>query len=382
MPDKNSNFRDFQSISAAVIGFTDIARAEGFKVGPRECQDVLRAAQLGTINQSSAFYYCIKSIYCQSVDDLQVFDRLYDHFWKSKKMAIRHRIRKKNNTNIRKETKSSLVLMGWGNDDGEDETEGKNVSGGNSIEQLRQTDFSKVAQLDSEFLEELALKLWRQMSLRLKKKYKYSRHKGYVDIRKTIRKNIHNGGNFLDLMKRYKKLQKNRLVMLLDVSGSMDKYSFFLLRFIWALKSHFKQVEVFLFSTKLIRATSYLDHDRLDDVLVTLSQYIDHWSGGTKIGECLAEFNRRHAKKVLAGRSMTIVLSDGLDTGDPELLSDALANIKKRTKQLVWLNPLKGMNGYEPIAKGMKAALPYVDHFKTAHNLDSLLSLEKILADV
>ncbi len=377
-----NHFESFDSISSALVGFTILARSNGFKVGTRECQDVLKASELGILTKQQDFYVVLKAIYCQSKEELVTFDYLFDQFWKPGKMAISQKITKRGQTNILKKTESTLVLMGWGDQDEEESNEAKNVSGANTTEKLRYTDFAKVAQHDHKLLEELAYQLWKQMSFRLKKKYKYSNRKGSIDIRKTIRKNLNNGGSFLDLMRRFKQPKKNKLVMLLDVSGSMDKYSFFLLRFIWALKLNFKKVEVFLFSTKLIRATDYLNHHHLEETLSNLSSHIDHWSGGTKIGACLQAFNTNYAKQVLSGRSMTIMLSDGLDTGDPEILSNALVTIKKRTRQLIWLNPLKGMSGYEPIARGMKAAMPYVDDFRSAHNLNSLLSLEKVLANV
>jgi hypothetical protein len=108
----------------------------------------------------------------------------------------------------------------------------------------------------------------------------------------------------------------------------------------------------------------------------------DHWSSGTVIGKCLQEFNDQYSKKVLNGRSITVILSDGLDTGEPELLSEELKKIKLRTSKVIWLNPLKGMEGYEPLAKGMKAALPEIHTFESAHNLESLMDLEKYLSHV
>ena len=131
-----------------------------------------------------------------------------------------------------------------------------------------------------------------------------------------------------------------------------------------------------------MRITPYLDHQQLKQVLALLSAGANHWSSGTKIGECLQQFNERHARQVMHGRTVTLVLSDGLDTGPPELLGAELAKIKRQTRRLIWLNPLKGMEGYQPLARGMQAALPQVDHFQAAHNLNSLLALEKLLTDV
>jgi uncharacterized protein with von Willebrand factor type A (vWA) domain len=211
---------------------------------------------------------------------------------------------------------------------------------------------------------------------------KESHRQGPINLRRTIRRSISYGGEPMELYRRSQKKKKHRLIVLLDVSGSMDKYSFYLLRFVLALREHFRQAEAFVFSTSLIRISKALQHNYLDAVLSAISQNADNWSGGTKIGDCLRQFNEQYGKRMLNGLPFVIILSDGLDTGTPDLLGRELKKIKRRSKKTIWLNPLKGMKGYEPIARGMKEALPTIDDFQTAHNLESLLALENILNDV
>ncbi len=170
--------------------------------------------------------------------------------------------------------------------------------------------------------------------------------------------------------------------MLLDVSGSMDKYSFYLLRFIYALKRHFRSMEAFVFSTKLVSITKAMKWMQIDAVLHDIASHADHWSGGTRIGECMQTFNDRYAKYILHGSPIVIILSDGLETGNPVHLAKEMEKIKNRSKSVIWLNPLKGMQGYEPIAAGMQAALPSIHRFESAHNLESLLELEDLLHHV
>jgi uncharacterized protein with von Willebrand factor type A (vWA) domain len=162
----------------------------------------------------------------------------------------------------------------------------------------------------------------------------------------------------------------------------MDKYSFFLLRFLCALSAHFERIEAFLFSTHLVRISPWLNARNLDATFRELSARADNWSSGTRIGECFRSFNEEYAKRILNGHSTVIILSDGLDTGSPDLLASELKRIKLRTRQLLWLNPLKGMSGYQPVQQGMSAALPQVDVFESAHNLDSILELENFLLNV
>ena len=375
------NYHTHPSITQSILGFAEYARANDFHVGIRETQEALQVSSLGLIADKNLLLYSLKSIFCDSFENAEKFDAIFTNFWGLEKYSVESRTTVQNQSNITKQAQRSLVMLGKGNSKEEISEEGKNVSGANSTESLRKTDFSKVSVIDSGHLDKLAEDLWKQMSQRLRKKFKKSKKQNKIDIRQTIRCNISNGGALLDLHYRDKKPAKNRLIILLDVSGSMDKYSFYLLRFILALRTHFKRIDAYIFSTKLIRITEYLETKDLQNVLGVLSRYADNWSSGTKIGDCLAHFNREYAKRSLTGKNMTLVLSDGLDTGEPETLATELHKIKLRTRKLIWLNPLKGMQGYQPRTRGMLAALPAIDHFLPGHNVESLLQLENFLAD-
>jgi uncharacterized protein with von Willebrand factor type A (vWA) domain len=372
----------FEGLKEATIGFAHYVREKGLNVGIRETQEALLAADHGLMESYDTFLHALKSIFCSSEEECIQFEEWFAQFWGERKGAIKSRMTIKNQSNIQKKSPGSLVWMGMGDSKEEGKEEGKNVSGANKIERLRKTDFSKVAHMDSELLEQLAMELWKQMSLRMKRKMKAATTQGRVDLRKTIRSSISKGGDPINLKRKKRTPSKQRLVILLDVSGSMDKYSFFLLRFIWSLRAHFEQIEAFIFSTDIVRITDYLDSKDLEQTLSILTTSVHNWSSGTQIGECLKTFNEKYAKRILSGRSTTIILSDGLDTGEPDLLASELGKIKRRTRRLIWLNPLKGMKGYEPTAKGMSAALPELHVFQSAHNLDSLLELEKYLSYV
>jgi uncharacterized protein with von Willebrand factor type A (vWA) domain len=158
----------------------------------------------------------------------------------------------------------------------------------------------------------------------------------------------------------------------------MNAYSLFLTRFAYALARHFRRVNTFLFSTRLLEVTAALRRDYLSHVLAELSQEATGWSGGTKIGESLHDFNQR-AAKLLSRDTLVLIFSDGWDTGEPELMARELSTIRRRSRQIVWLNPLLGMKDYQPLTRGMSAALPHIDVFTAAHNLESLLALEHLL---
>jgi len=153
----------------------------------------------------------------------------------------------------------------------------------------------------------------------------------------------------------------------------------FLVQFLYALQKHFRRADTFLFSTGLVEITSLFRAPRLQDALEALSGQPAGWSGGTHIGGSLREFNHIHGRKLRSSDTWFVILSDGWDTGDPGVLAEELYAVKRRVRRLIWLNPLLGLKDYEPIASGMSAALPHVDVFAPAHNLDSLLGLEKHL---
>ena len=373
------HYSDYDSFSSAYIGFGNLCRSRGLNVGIMESKESMMAALLGLQSEPELLRYGLKSIFCINPEQTELFDELYDRFWLKAKTRSKGKTLFKNQSNITRRSKASIVMLGIGKNERNRET-AHHTSGANAKESLKKTDFNQIADEDSEQLDRLSHQLYEQMSLRLRRKLKKSRQGG-IDIKRTIRSNMGSGGSMIELIKKNRRKQKYKLVILLDVSGSMDKYSFYLLKFILALKSNFKEIEAFVFSTKLMRITAFLDHADQFSTLHAMSHQVNHWSSGTKIGACLKDFNDNFAKRVLHGKTMTIVLSDGLDTGDTQLLSDQIVKIKLRTNKLIWLNPLKGMERYEPIQRGMKVAIPALDHFAAANNVSSLLKLEEILAN-
>ena len=274
----------------------------------------------------------------------------------------------------------SQALMGLsGNDASQTDNEGKAVSGASAQQRLRKVDLADVPDDDLLALEQISMRLFRRMSLRLSRRRKIRNLAERVDLRRTIRRSIPRGGDPIVLAFRGRKPRKHKLVIFLDVSGSMNSYSLFLVRFAYALQKYFKHVNTFLFSTNVVEITDLLRAKDLPDALRALSQRAAGWAGGTKIGDSLREFNRLHGRRLLSPNTVFIILSDGWDTGEPELLAGELRNTRRRVRRLIWLNPLLGLEEYAPVTRGMSAALPHVDVFAAAHNLESLLALEKYL---
>jgi uncharacterized protein with von Willebrand factor type A (vWA) domain len=223
----------------------------------------------------------------------------------------------------------------------------------------------------------LTVLIARRLARRISRRRRPVRRRGRVDLRRTLRANL-TRADLIDLRFRARKRKKTKLVLLCDVSGSMDLYSRFLLQFLFAVQSVFRRVETFAFSTRLTRITDHLRARSYRQVLRRLQDVRD-WSGGTRIGESLAEFNREWGR-IVDRRTIVIILSDGWDTGDPEVLATEMLRIKRRAGRVIWLNPLLGNPSYEPLTRGMAAALPLVDHFAPAHNLASLRDLAQRLS--
>jgi len=375
------HYSDYNSFSEALVGFSQEARRHGLSSGIQCTKEAVASALEGLWLNKDQFSYALSSLFCHSEEEKDIFIKIYNRYWRQRGTRINDKRDYKNKTNIKKQSVNSVVMVGVGHDESSTDTvDSKTTTGSNSKETLKRTDFSKLNMTQEKQLEQLSEKMISEMSLRVKRRRKKMLH-GQIDLGQSIRKNLQRGGAMIDLVRTKQKKDKYRLLILLDVSGSMDKYSFYLLKFLWTLKHHFKQIEAFTFSTSLLRITELLKDKHLATSLSQVSQNAKHWSSGTKIGECLKDFNEHYSKRYLNGNTLTIVLSDGLDTGDPEILNDAIRKLKLRSKKLVWLNPLKGMQGYEPIQMGMKTALPSLNHFGSAHNFESLLELENILVD-
>jgi uncharacterized protein with von Willebrand factor type A (vWA) domain len=193
-----------------------------------------------------------------------------------------------------------------------------------------------------------------------------------VDLRRAIARSLRTGGDIVTLPRRRRRSRPRALVVVCDVSGSMERYSRMLLHFTHSMARKHRHVEVFLFSTRLTRVTMDVRARRLDTAVSNVSRAVPDWSGGTQIGEALAQFHRRWARRVLHRGPIVLLISDGWDRGDPAILRDQVARLRRSSHRLVWLNPLIGTTDYAPLTRGLQAALPYVDDFLPARTLNDL----------
>ncbi len=367
-----------------LVDFTFYCKERQFMLSPQQTQEAFEISKKGFMLDRKLFHYSLKSIYCNRKEHFDRFDEMFDRFWSRYYNELLEPREIKVKPKKKKATESSVIFLGARFDNPhhkEEEKESKQTKGANATVRLRMTDFSKVDVEDRQELEELAEELFHQMSMRFKRRLKQAKI-GRIDIRRTVRKNVPRGGLMLDLAYKKKRKEKRKVVFLLDVSGSMDTYSFYLLKYILVLKRYFKTLEFFTFSTELTHITPMLRENNESEILKQIGSEVTAWSSGTKIGDCLTTFLSDYGSKFLSQKHIVVILSDGLETGNVAQLRESVRTIRRKCKTLVWLNPLKGMEGYQPIQKGMVNVMPHLDAFESAHNLDSLLKLEKLLMDV
>lgn len=375
-----------------LIRFLRTLRGYGFGVGPADSADALTALAAGAGANPHLWRQTLKTICCRNARQWSAFDEIFDAFWLRREMRtllrqrdLPHKPRGPTLTQAGQGAgrPAGLQVEAWRRGQSGDDAGRPAESpsdGASQQDARRQADFKDLA--DPEALraaEEVAVLL--AASLRARRTRRFRRAaRGQVDLRRTIRRSVARGGVPIDLVRRRRREEPMRIVALLDASGSMEPYLRAFARFLRGLVMHARVADAYLFHTHLVHVTPALkerDPQRAIDRMVLMAQGL---GGGTLIGESLAAFNARYAQSALKGRACVIILSDGFDAGDPDLLATELAQLKRRCRRLVWLNPLLGTAGYRPEARGMQAALPYVDLFAGAHNLDSLAALAPQLA--
>ena len=360
--------------------FCRMLRARGFRIGVGETMDACRIAERFMAPDYPAFRSGLRNLLAAGEAQWRMFDGLFDEFWGTEAGAQQtDPPQREAEAADAGGEEAAWQVAGYKETALPAEEEGTAVTGASAAEALRYTDLSRLSAEDLRNLERLAMRLWRRMGLRLARRLRGRELPGAIDLRRTLRRSISRGGEPLELVRAGRKRRKPGLVVLLDVSGSMNQYSFFFLRFVYALQRHFRRVGSFLFSTELVDVTDVLRTRNLPAALETLSRMSLGWGGGTQIGESLRLLEARHGDTALRGRPYLIVVSDGWDVGETALLEQQLKNLRRRVSRIIWLNPLLGMEGYEPLTRGMAAALPWLDVFAPAHNLDSLLDIERHL---
>jgi uncharacterized protein with von Willebrand factor type A (vWA) domain len=369
-------------LTRRLVGFVRLLRDNGFMLGLREAEDALRAAEVAGLARSEPLRRALRALLCSCERDWRRFDELFDAWWLRRGIrragggagGARQAAARSSGPPI--DARFGAPVRVEHDGDVADAAEG-GAGGASAAETLAATDLRHIADPDElERLHALAERLAARMRHRLSRREKARRRGRRLDFRRVIHKSVPSGGTPIRLVFRRRRDKPVRLVAILDVSGSMSPYATFFVRFLKSLLDRFREADAFVFHTRLVHIGAALKERETERAAIRLSLMAQGWSGGTRIGESLATFNRSYAASVLNRRTVVIIVSDGYDTGPPERLADEMAALRRRARRVVWLNPMLGWAGYEPVARGMAAALPHVDLFAPAHNLESLMALE------
>ncbi|WP_291688492.1 VWA domain-containing protein [Bradyrhizobium sp.] len=381
-------------VTTKLAAFLKTLREAGFAVGPREGQDAASLMAEGYAERPGLLRSAFKHLFSARKTDWDRFDGLFDAFWLGKRVRSRSltvgSTKAANSPSLKslQDTRSQPSAGEAATDQvpsADDAPEGRSgegrMEGASRVDNFSEVDFRKMADPDQiEQAHEVAARLAKTMRTRLTRR-DLARRRGYrLDLRRTIHSNISHGGVPISLVRRQRKEKPLRLVMLLDASGSMSMYTGVFLRFIHGVLDEFREAEAFLFHTRLAYVSDAMKEKDPARALDRLSIMAQGAGGGTRIGESLQTFNRWHAARVLHSRSCVMIVSDGYETGDANLLGREMAALARRCRRIVWLNPMMAWEGYAPEAAGIKAALPHVDLYAPANTLRSLTDLEPYLA--
>jgi uncharacterized protein with von Willebrand factor type A (vWA) domain len=379
-----------------LAGFARTLRDNGYRVGLAETRDALQVLASPAALRPSSLKPALRSLFCATYSDWERFDEIFDAFWQGRDMRQRQvltGIPSLSHAPARKLAEAHVPQEALGlpdkierksDGDGETQAEGRGRrEGASRVENLAAADLRHVVDPeDIAATHALAARLARVMRARLVRRDQIRRRGRRIDLRRTIHRNVSHGGMPFELAWRRRKIKPLRLVVLLDASGSMSLYTAFFVRFLHGVVDAFREAEAFVFHTRLAHVSPSLRDRDVTRAVERLSLMAQGIGGGTKIGESLATFNRWHARRVINSRTALMIVSDGYDTGEPGQLGEEMRRLRRRCRKIIWLNPLIGWRDYSPQARGMQAALPYVDLFAPAHNLESLAALEPYLAKI
>ena len=366
--------------------FARLLHDAGLEAGPRRLTDATRALGLIDLKQHDDFRNSLRAVFVSRKEDIPTFEAAFDIFWappdpRASAGMMPGRNRPLPLSPERAQAWSNALGLNASQMNRENEAEFPASSSGYSAEELlRQKDFEQMTWAETEqvrrLLEEAPWRVAERRTRRLRPS-----GSGRVDLRRSARHAIRSSGELMTLFRRKPRVRRRPLVLICDVSGSMERYSRLLMIFAHAIARR-EDLEAFVFSTRLTRITRLLRHRDLDRALDLVSKGVHDFSGGTRIGDALGDFNRHWARRVLGHGAVVIIVSDGWDRGDPSHLSAELVHLRRSAHRLIWLNPLLGSEGYEPLTRGMVAALPHCDDFLTAHNVQALDDLGRLLASL
>ena len=374
-----------------VVHFARALRRAGVPVGPDRVLDALRALAISGVSRRDDFYWTLAALFLNRREHFDVFDQAFGLFWRRREL-------------LEQVPRAPAEAEPAGDDDSlpgqrvaealgltqegallqqaESDDTGSNQIGtaASQSEQLRQKDFDSMSNAELAQAKKLIANLRLPIAqIRTRRLYP-SVHGRLIDMRTTLRSSLRGNIDVIPLAHRAFRKRHPPLVVLCDISGSMSRYSRMFLHFMHAITNDRDRVHTFVFGTRLSNITRYLRHRDVDIALGEVARSVSDWSGGTRIGATVGEFNLRWSRRVLGQNAVVLLISDGLDRDGGAQLNESMERLRKSCRRLIWLNPLLRFDGFEPLATGVRIMLEHVDDFLPAHSIDSLGRLADVLA--
>jgi uncharacterized protein len=380
-------------LAVNIMHFARVLREAGLPVGPGQVLDALDAVGCGSLRSRDDFYWTLHAVFVKRREHREIFDQAFHVFWRKPKMLeqlmqlLFHQITRPADEKAKKAGFRRLAEAMFENVENQSRRAEKHESldfdatfSQSAVEVLRAKDFEQMT-VEEQARAKRAIERLRLNRIETKtRRYRPALRGERIDLRRTLKGSLRAGGHLIDLERRRRQVHEPPLVVLCDISGSCSNYSRMFLHFLHALTNDRDRVSVFLFGTRLTNISRELRRRDVDEAMMKVSAAVKDWSGGTRIGASIREFNFRWARRVLTQGAHVLIMTDGLDREDTALLETEMARLRRSAKRIVWLNPLLRYDRFEPRASGIRAMLPYIDEFRPVHSLESLEDLARTLA--
>ena len=374
-----------------IVYFARLLRKSGLSIGPGDILHAVEAVVAIGVGDRDDFYWALHAVLIRRHEDHRLFHQAFQIFWRNPRFleqmraALLPQVRAPVESDwpeLIRRLVEAVAEPGARDKDPEDRVEFDAALTTSAQELLASKDFEQMSgeelMMARRMLRELELPQQQMETRRFKAHYSGAR----IDLRRTIRDSMRTGGNVIQLRRRKRIQRKVPLVILCDISGSMSRYSRMVLHFAHSLTNHWDRVHTFTFGTRLTNITRHLQQKDVDKAVDQAAGAVKDWEGGTRIGASLREFNYRWSRRVLTQSPIVLLVTDGLDRENADDIAVQIERIQRSCRRLIWLNPLLRFEHFEPLAAGVKALLPYVDDFRPAHNIESLVDLGKALSAV
>jgi len=393
-----AEFGDAGKIATNIMHFGRVLRSAGLPVGPGKVIEAINAVETVGFQNRDDFYWTLHAVFVNRRDQREIFDQAFHVFWRNPKLLERmqqlvlpsfvdpdaQQQAEEMNRRLAEALKKDAEMPGEGEGDQDNEDPDVTVDAvmtWSANELLQHTDFEKMSKEELEIAKRAIAHMRLPIMEVPTRRFHRDRNGRRIDMRATLRAALRGGGASIPLQYRKRKRRHPPLVVLCDISGSMSRYSRMVLHFMHAITNDRDRVHTFLFGTRLTNVTRQLRYKDVDEALDKVSEAVDDWSGGTRIGHSLHDFNTNWSRRVLGQGAVVLFISDGLDRDAADGLEKEIERLHMSCRRLIWLNPLLRYDRYEPKSLGAQALLPHVDDFRSIHNLESLDQLAKVLTD-